>query len=597
MPQNYDDIQAQLAAYIDGALPPEQHAEIEKHLAANPSHQAMLGELMTHKRVLRALPRVKAPADLSEELLTQLEREQLLGEPVLGEHRPLILRLFGGAGLAAAAALLLMIGLVVAVYKILPGRPPIAVVAPARDESGPKAPAAGSNEVVPSNISEIRKSGVVVDAAPPAPVAAKALASDATVMLRAGESEKLSLTPSAQSIEQLTLAVTAPDVDQANGEVLKFLTDNNIAWAVGTDADAGGFRNLNYPRVAALTESARIREYSRAIAEEDKVSEPARPTPSPADGGLARGGGAGRGGGGGGFGGAMTGGSFAAKGPAHADDPASQAALAPSNPRENPGGAPAMGTRQSQNGAIAAAIALQKDVVDAKAKDGRFEGYTNALADANNRTILARRLNAAQVEHLAMVLERPAEGLASIVVREASDNPAGSVLRGRQDRYAAPAERASDSKLLTDELAKADQDKTKGAVDGLAAKQELVARSALRPAAKPAALGAPATQPERRAQSDWLDDAVRSKRQIDPAQQSFQMFAERPTTRPAVQGVQALADHPTTRPADQELYDVLIVLSSAPVPSAAVNAPPAAAASPVPATAPASRPVPDAKRE
>ena len=60
-----EDIEAKLAAYIDGELDTAQRAEIEKHLAAHPKHRALIEELMSQKDLLKALPRQVAPADLA----------------------------------------------------------------------------------------------------------------------------------------------------------------------------------------------------------------------------------------------------------------------------------------------------------------------------------------------------------------------------------------------------------------------------------------------------------------------------------------------------------------------------------------------------
>ena len=45
MPQNQEQIEARLAAYIDGELDANERAEIEKHLENNPQHKQLIEEL------------------------------------------------------------------------------------------------------------------------------------------------------------------------------------------------------------------------------------------------------------------------------------------------------------------------------------------------------------------------------------------------------------------------------------------------------------------------------------------------------------------------------------------------------------------------
>ena len=592
MSQNYDDIQAQLAAYIDGDLPSGQRAEIEKYLASNPSHQALLGELAAHKRVLRGLPRVKAPADLSEELLNQLEREQLLADPEPAQDRPVIFRLFGGAGLAVAASVLLMLGLVVAVYHILPGRPPVAVVAPSPEETRalksalPYIPGIEDAIVSPSR-KDVAAPGMVP------PVVANVIANGALRAQDARELETLSLTPSAQNVEQVVFAVAAPDVDQANGQVLKFLADNDIAWSVGAEAEVQNFRSRSYPLVASLSESARIQEYSRAIAEELKS---AGQTESTTAGGF----GGGRGGGGG-----VARGLTMAKAARPAPDAGSDAAAVQPTTRPDTSSVLAFGgARRALKGEVLASGAQQKDLAEAKEKDGPFRGYTNTLAQADSRTILARGLNASQVEKLAMVLDGPVHAQSSLAGQALSDDEGVVALREiRQRGAAAPADPARnekvDEKPLADALVKADHDKPVAALDGVSPKQGSSAGTMMLPAAKPAAAIAPATRPEFQ-----LSPVVTANQALDAADRNkFKQQTNQSEQRGVVQDMtaqqnaQALVVPPTTRPADRDLYDVLIVLSSAPAAAAPVNAPAPAAAGPAPSTAPASRPMPDAKHE
>src|SRR3954454_12878269 len=79
MAENVEEIEAKLAAYVDGELTPAERVEIETYLQTNPSHRSLLQDLVAHRDLLRKLPREKAPGDCTEGFQGQLERDILLG--------------------------------------------------------------------------------------------------------------------------------------------------------------------------------------------------------------------------------------------------------------------------------------------------------------------------------------------------------------------------------------------------------------------------------------------------------------------------------------------------------------------------------------
>jgi hypothetical protein len=129
---NTENIEAKLCAYVDGDLDDAGRAEIEAHLATNPQHRQLLEELKAQHAMLSTLPRARAPEDLSDAFQAQLERSVLLDEshasaPVAGRinHTPQIF--------AAAAVLLLAVGLVAVILMVLPARrrsPQVAIHSP-----------------------------------------------------------------------------------------------------------------------------------------------------------------------------------------------------------------------------------------------------------------------------------------------------------------------------------------------------------------------------------------------------------------------------------------------------------------------------------
>ncbi|HEX8323115.1 MAG TPA: hypothetical protein VF595_04300, partial [Tepidisphaeraceae bacterium] len=118
MPDEMEQIEARLAAYIDGALPADQRAEIEAYLKANAGHARLITELKSIKSAVSALPREKAPAEVLDTLQSHLERHSLL-EGV--EESASTSRINRWPQVSAiAAVLLLTAGLGMLVYQVLP---------------------------------------------------------------------------------------------------------------------------------------------------------------------------------------------------------------------------------------------------------------------------------------------------------------------------------------------------------------------------------------------------------------------------------------------------------------------------------------------
>ena len=113
------NIEAKLCSYVEGDLDPAGRAEIERYLVANPQYRPILEELVRTRGELRALPRVKAPLDLQENLSGQLERSALLGDEKL--LRDVGRRNFPHVR-AWAAVLLLTAALAAIVYSVLPAK-------------------------------------------------------------------------------------------------------------------------------------------------------------------------------------------------------------------------------------------------------------------------------------------------------------------------------------------------------------------------------------------------------------------------------------------------------------------------------------------
>jgi hypothetical protein len=79
-PDPKEATEAKLCAYLEGELAPGDRAEIERHLTANPQHKQLLAELAKTREWVRAIPRVRAPADFAESFQSTVERQMLLDE-------------------------------------------------------------------------------------------------------------------------------------------------------------------------------------------------------------------------------------------------------------------------------------------------------------------------------------------------------------------------------------------------------------------------------------------------------------------------------------------------------------------------------------
>ncbi len=136
-----ENIEAKLAAYVEGELDALERAELEKHLAGNVQHQALLEELKKMRFVLRDLPRESAPAEISERVQQQIERSLLLDDAASDRGT---VRLNRWPSLLVAASIgILAVGLGVVVYMALPGQSvPNVLVSRNPTEALPEAPPA-----------------------------------------------------------------------------------------------------------------------------------------------------------------------------------------------------------------------------------------------------------------------------------------------------------------------------------------------------------------------------------------------------------------------------------------------------------------------
>src|SRR5690606_1170502 len=115
-----DRIEAKLAAYIDGELPADEAADVERYLAGNPRQRQVVEQMIQARNWMASLPRARAPGDLLESIDPSLERSALFDESATAPAKwgslvsPQVL------ALAATVALVATLG--IAMLWLLPER-------------------------------------------------------------------------------------------------------------------------------------------------------------------------------------------------------------------------------------------------------------------------------------------------------------------------------------------------------------------------------------------------------------------------------------------------------------------------------------------
>jgi hypothetical protein len=235
MSENVEQIEAKLCGFVDGELNAEERAEIEAHLAANPSHRTLIQELIAQRGLLRGLPREGAPGDLSEPLQGQLEREALLGSDLLVESAMALRMRRWPQGLAVAAIVLLAIGLGAAVYFVLPpSHPEVALLSSPADlgEVARKNAAIAAEPVEEDEDAMQDKE----DADERIAVTLRDLKEGTTGGVAVNTAAFFGNTNASQT---LVIMVKAADVKLANDRVVSYLSQNNITWAPADDQAIG----------------------------------------------------------------------------------------------------------------------------------------------------------------------------------------------------------------------------------------------------------------------------------------------------------------------------------------------------------------------
>jgi len=111
-----------LSAYLDGEVTTAQRHKLEQRLSRDPQARRLLDELRQVSELVGQLPRERAPAELSESIRQQLERESLIGQGD-GPHESIGRKRLHLRRLAAAAAIIVLGAAAALVYKQTLARP------------------------------------------------------------------------------------------------------------------------------------------------------------------------------------------------------------------------------------------------------------------------------------------------------------------------------------------------------------------------------------------------------------------------------------------------------------------------------------------
>ena len=253
MPENSENIEARLCAYVEGDLDEQGRVEIERHLAAHPNHRRLLSELMATRDLLRYLPREQAPPELAETFNAQLERSALLdGAGPEPSGRALRSGNFMPRLMAMAAIIVLGSGLFAIVYFSLPrGESGTQLAMPTiSPDSRPVAGgvvAADEDAAPVDRTGEFAKAGTRGGAGGGADVRTERLGkggaprdglADALAAKKDGWSGELNKSgrKAGALVEPVYVLVSADRIDAAVREVTSNLSDNSIVWETVTDA-------------------------------------------------------------------------------------------------------------------------------------------------------------------------------------------------------------------------------------------------------------------------------------------------------------------------------------------------------------------------
>lgn len=233
-----EDIEAKLAAYVDGEIDQAGRAEIEKHLASHAQHRQLIKELMAQRDLLRGMPREVAPLEVSESVNASLERAVLLGD-VDGESDSGAMQIRPWSQFRAIAAILFFTASLAAViYYLLP-----------------------SPNHKPELAADIRQSNALSIDRESTPDAAKqpttvplAFSTSASDLIAAAPTTRPGATPTLTE-QQIRTAVALRDIGQGGGVISRTNSEPMfpLTNSVSNVASNGGLDRAMFENMATVT--------------------------------------------------------------------------------------------------------------------------------------------------------------------------------------------------------------------------------------------------------------------------------------------------------------------------------------------------------
>lgn len=108
MKPDREQLEQDLLDFIEGELPPDKAARLEVYLAnTDPALSQQVMDMMRQRQAMQSLPKLRAPADLAERVMEQVERTSLLGASGNDLEAPRPRWWQSRAAMAASVALLL----------------------------------------------------------------------------------------------------------------------------------------------------------------------------------------------------------------------------------------------------------------------------------------------------------------------------------------------------------------------------------------------------------------------------------------------------------------------------------------------------------
>jgi hypothetical protein len=264
MPEEIENIEARLCAYIDGELDEAARRDIERHLESNPQHRRLMREMARARELLQELPRVPAPPEIEEAIHSHLERSVLLDDSAAASA-PLRISRWPQI-ISAAAIILLAAGLGIIVWLVI--RPPTAARTTAVNLPPPLPATAPSHVRMETKDKPLAKQDFEQSVRPSASeesFAARKSAASQPVVGQSAESGGLAMaephprppsmaddaTSTAESVEQMGLVAVTEDPPQAELQLRAFLSSQGLS-AKSIDLPSGLLLVMDEPQKAFI---------------------------------------------------------------------------------------------------------------------------------------------------------------------------------------------------------------------------------------------------------------------------------------------------------------------------------------------------------